>query len=299
MDSRNNEEEVLEVIRSHPWMVLREEHFASLRINWNDKATNLREIAEELNIGTDALVFFDDDPANRELVRQTMPEVCVVDVPEDPALYASALRSLNDFSSLQLTADDFKKGESYHHQKQRRELRRQKTELTAFIASLGQRVEVSPPEPFTIPRIAQLTMKTNQFNLTTRRYSVEDIQRLSEDRDTRIRVFRVTDRFGDSGYVGVFIVQESCQAEWRVDCLLLSCRAIGRMVEAVMLNEAMKVAREAGASRLVGEYIPSGKNAQTELFYPSHGFRARADGMFVRDIPEQIEHPESLEVVNF
>jgi FkbH-like protein len=140
-------------------------------------------------------------------------------------------------------------------------------------------------------------MKTKQFNLTSRRYSAEDVQGLSEDPDARIRIFRVTDRLGDNGYVGVFIMRKLCQEEWCLDSLLLSCRVIGRMVEDVMLNEAMELARQTGAVRLVGEYVPSRKNAQTEAFYTSHGFRALGGGLFVRDISEPIKVPQDVEVV--
>ena len=170
INSRNNPDDALQVIRKHPYMILKEEHFASTRINWNDKATNLKEISKELNIGLSSIVYFDDDPVNRELIRSIMPEVLTVELSNDPSLYAQSLTELNDFNILQITEEDFNRGQMYTQQKSRIELENNISNLDDFLQHLEIKVNIKNASNFTIPRISQLTLKTNQFNLTTKRY---------------------------------------------------------------------------------------------------------------------------------
>ena len=269
--SKNNAADALAAIEGHPGMLLRPQHFAAMRIDWNDKAGNLREIAEELNLGLDALAFLDDNPAERALVRRELPEATVIDLPADPAGYAEALRACAVFERLTLSAEDRERGRFYAEQRQRSELRRSTASLDEYYRSLAQRVEIRPAEAGTIARIAQLTQKTNQFNLTTRRYSEQQIEALAAAPDSRVYAARVTDRFGDHGLVGVAILR--CGAEaWEIDTLLLSCRVIGRTVETALLSFLAAEARAAGAARLEGWFLPTKKNAPAENFYPSHRF---------------------------
>jgi len=278
--SKNNPDDALQVIRNHPGMRLREEHFAALRINWEDKASNLRALAEELNIGLDAFVFVDDNPVERSWVKQSAPEVVVPEWPTDPVDYKSALLQLSAryFPKLGITAEDRKRGEVYQAQAARRKLESSGATIEEFYHALEMRVRVGRADSFTIPRIAQLTQKTNQFNLTTRRYTEAEIRAASEDERTEVFWLDLNDRFGPSGLVGVLILKQDAPGEWNIDTFLLSCRVMGRTVENAFLAAA---AREAGATCLVGEYAPTAKNSPVKDLYARLGFA------HVRDVGER------------
>ncbi|MBI4538163.1 MAG: HAD-IIIC family phosphatase [Gemmatimonadetes bacterium] len=277
--SKNDEAEALRVLREHPHMVLKPEHFAAWRINWGDKVTNLRGIAREINIGLDSLVFFDDNPAERYVVRAALPEVLVPDLPDDPALFPQMLASLNDFSTLVLTSEDMERGRDYARLRARREFESVAASLDEYLAGLETVAEVARATEFVLPRLAQLTQRTNQFNLTTRRYSLADMESLASDPSVRLYSLRLRDRFGDSGTVGCAVVmRESESTCWRIDTLLLSCRVIGRGVETAFLAAVASDVWGAGAELLVGEWIPSGKNGLVADFFPQRGFRPRQQG---------------------
>ncbi len=269
--SKNNPEDALQAIRRHPAMRLREEHFAALRINWEDKASNLRAMAEQLNIGLDSMVFLDDNPAERTWVRQAAPEVLVPEWPADPGEYKGALLELAaaHFHKLGITAEDRKRGEIYQAQAERWKLEAAAGPIEDFYRGLEMRVKIGRAESFTIPRIAQLTQKTNQFNVTTRRYTEADIRAMSQDPECAIFWLDLTDRFGPSGVVGVLILKREAGDVWLIDTFLLSCRVMGRTVESAFLAV---VVREPGAARLIGEYRPTAKNAPVKDLYPKLGF---------------------------
>lgn len=269
--SKNNPQDALQVIRDHPGMRLREEHFAAVRINWEDKASNLRALAEELNIGLDSFVFVDDNPVERTWVRQSAPEVFVPEWPADPVEYKTALLRLasEHFLKLGVTAEDRKRGEIYQAQAARRKLESTGSSLEEFYRALEMRIRIGRANPFTTPRIAQLTQKTNQFNLTTRRYTEAEIRAASEDAHTEVFWLELTDRFGPSGIVGVLILKEDVGGAWSVDTFLLSCRVMGRTVENAFLGA---VVRELGVSRLHGEFLPTTKNAPVKDLYERLGF---------------------------
>jgi FkbH-like protein len=269
--SKNNPADAMEALEKHPGMVLRPEHFAALRINWNDKAQTLREIAAELNIGTDALAFLDDNPAEREWVRQQLPGVTVIDLPEDPMAYARALRETPAFERLTLSAEDRERGRYYAEERLRSELQAKADSLEHFYRSLEMEAEIALVTPETQGRVAQLTQKTNQFNLTTRRYSEQQIAELAADTAWRVYSLQLKDRFGDNGLVGVAITHirdGACE----IDTFLMSCRVIGRTAETAFLATVAEEARSRGAVRLVGWFCPTRKNAPAKDFYPSHGF---------------------------
>ena len=269
--SKNNPQDALQVIRDHPGMRLREEHFAAVRINWEDKASNLRALAEELNIGLDSFVFVDDNPVERTWVRQSAPEVFVPEWPADPVEYKTTLLRLasEHFLKLGITAEDRKRGELYQAQAARRKLESAGASLEEFYRALEMRVRIGRANPFTIPRIAQLTQKTNQFNLTTRRYTEAEIRAASEDAHTEVFWLELNDRFGSSGIVGVLILKEEVAGAWTVDTFLLSCRVMGRTVENAFLGA---VVRDLGISRLHGEYLATAKNAPVKDLYERLGF---------------------------
>lgn len=278
--SRNNPEEALRVIREHPSQVLREEHFGAIAINWDDKPASLVKIARELNLGLDALVFVDDDPHNRQLVRQMLPQVLTPEMPQDPSYYARTLLELNDFESLALTEEDRKRGQMYAAERSRRSAREKSSDLEDFLRDLQTRIAIAPADPFSIPRIAQLTQRTNQFNMTTRRYSPADIEALAARPDHRVYALSAADRYGDSGLVGVAIVRTEGES-WLIDTFLMSCRVLGRRIEDSFLWWIAKEAEKAGARTLLGEVIDTPKNMPARDFYERAGFTGvpAADGV--------------------
>ena len=269
--SKNDEEDAVAALDRHPAMLLRSRDFAARRIGWGDKARSLREIAAELDVGLDALAFLDDSPAERELVRMELPEVTVIELPADPMGYAPALLDCPVLERLSLTDEDRSRDRLYAEQRERAELRQAAGSLEDFLRSLRMEMVMGPVEPGSMPRVAQLTQKTNQFNLTTRRYSEQEIRTLAAASGVRVYQARVADRFGDGGLVGVAITRAE-GAGWEIDTLLLSCRVIGRTVETAMLARLADDARTAGATRLRGWFLPTRKNTPASGFYPSHGF---------------------------
>lgn len=269
--SKNNPEDALPVIRAHPHMVLREEHFAAMRVNWNNKADGIAEIAEELNIGLDSLVFIDDNPNERELVRQLLPEVLTVELPRDPSLYRRMLEDMTDFDLLALTAEDEKRAVRYQANAKRRAEKFAAGSLEEYLRSLEIRVEIGLASPDSLVRLVQMFNKTNQFNLTTRRYQAEDVTRFMQSDAYRVYDLRVADRFGDHGLVGTAVVRAEGE-EWRIDSLLMSCRVMGLGVETAFLERICSDAAGGGAQRLVGEFVPTRKNHPVRELYGQHGF---------------------------
>jgi len=269
--SKNNPSDAMEALENHPGMLLRPHHFAALRINWNDKAQNLREIASELNIGIDALAFLDDNPVEREWVRSQLP-VTVIDLPQDPMGYARALRDSPIFERLTLSDEDRERGRYYAEERQRTELRGGTASLEDFYRSLQMEVEIASVTPQTVIRVAQLTQKTNQFNLTTRRYTEQQIAEMTDSTDWRVYALRARDRFGDNGLVGVVIATfdgDFCE----IDSFLMSCRVVGRTVETAFLSHVAAEALHRGVRFLRGWYLPTKKNDLVKNFYKSHGFK--------------------------
>jgi FkbH-like protein len=231
----------------------------------------LRQIAAELNIGLDALAFLDDSPVERESVRSRLPEVYVIDLPADPMAYAQTLRSCPVFERLALSEEDIRRGRYYAEQRQRTELQQGARSLEEFYYALQMKAEIAEASPLTLPRIAQLTQKTNQFNLTTHRYTEQELAQMLQYPHICIYSVRLTDRFGDNGVMGVAILRingDSCE----IDTFLLSCRVIGRTVETAMLACLAEEARRHGAKELMGWFLPTKKNEPVRDFYAKHGF---------------------------
>jgi len=271
--SKNNRDDALDAIENHPGMLLKPEHFAAMRINWTDKAQNLREIASELNVGVDSLALLDDNPIERQQVRVALPEVVVIDLPSDAMEFARRIRDCPAFERFTLSNEDQQRGAMYQAQREREQLEQAITSREDFYRSLQQEAEISPLTKASQSRIAQLTNKTNQFNLTTRRYSEQQISELVSQPGWNCYSIRVRDRFGDNGLVGVAITKQN-GATAEIDTFLLSCRVIGRTVETAFLSFLADHARSNGATYLQGWFLPTKKNAPARDFYSAHGFRA-------------------------
>lgn len=270
--SKNNEEDVWEVFRKHPDMILKEEHIATAQINWRDKAANLRQIALDLNIGLDSLVFVDDSEFEVNLIRQAFPEVEVIHTPQAKVMeYRSILASCGLFDTLTLSAEDKNRGAMYKAEVARKKLQVQATDVNSYLKALDMVLEICFSDEFVLPRIAQLTQKTNQFNLTTRRYSEDDIKTFANSDQSDVIYVKLKDRFGDSGIVGACIIRY--QEETAIfDTFLLSCRVLGRGVEDVFLIQALKLAKKRDCKIVVGEYYATRKNSQARDFYTRKGF---------------------------
>ena len=266
--SKNNEADVKELFAARE-MPLKWEDFACMRINWSDKAANIRSIAEDLNIGLDSMVFVDDNPAERELIRQQLPMVAVPEWPAMPYLLPAFYdRLVKDyFAVYALTDEDLKKTEQYRQNAGRAQAQAAFTDMDDFLRSLEMELTISPATEVTLPRIAQMTQKTNQFNLTTHRYTVDDIQRML-DHGARIWTLAVKDRFGDNGITGLIIVTD-CGA---VDTMLLSCRVLGKGIEHEFLKYVLGQLKASGLEEVHALYIPTEKNRQVQDFYDKNGF---------------------------
>lgn len=293
--SKNNEGDVWEVFENHPLSVIRRRHIAAWRVNWRDKPTNIRELAVELNIGLDSLVFIDDSDFEVNLVRQELPEVEVLHFPKEQAFQArERLAYCGLFDTLTVSDEDRKRGEMYGAEGERKQLFSSATDMKSYLKSLEMRLLLSPADSFSIPRVAQQTQKTNQFNLTTRRYSEADIASFVSDPNAEVLCIKLADKFGDSGIVGSCILKFASGTA-SIDTFLLSCRALGRGVEDVFLRHVLLRAKKRGASAVMGEYIPTKKNAQVEHFYERHGFSpvpCRAEAatrQFVFSLDQSIE----------
>lgn len=286
INSKNNETDARRILEGHSGMLLRPEHFAAMRINWQDKAQNLREIAAELNLGTDSLVFLDDNPVERQRIRMELPEVEVIDLPTDPMLYEAALRDCVFFERLAITDEDRARQQHYQQQRGRVELQRAAASLEEFYWSLRQTVVLSPMQPASLGRVAQLTRKTNQFNVTTKRYSEQELHALAARPDWQIWTVEVSDRFGDNGLVGVAITHSE-NSVCEIDTLLLSCRVIGRTVETAILAHLLAQAQQQGMRQVLGVFLPTKKNAPAAGLFRDHGF-TRQDDRWIFDLTQPL-----------
>lgn len=272
--SKNNEADALEVIRGHDAMVLREDAFAARRINWLPKHENVASIAAELGIGTDALVFVDDNPDERALMRRMLPEVLTVDLPAEPSAYRAALEALPQLRTLRVTAEDGARAAAYQARRARQAARPAGASMEDHLRSLEIRAAVADATEATLPRVAQLFERTNQFNLTTRRHDAALLRARAAIGGWRLWTLRAADRFSDHGLVGAALVRAH-GPEWTVESLLLSCRAIGFGLETALLARICAAARDAGAATLRGEFVPTPRNAPAADFWPRHGFALR------------------------
>jgi FkbH-like protein len=274
--SKNNEVDVLDVLDRHPASLLRRRHFAAWRINWNNKAQSLRELAAELRLGLDSFVFLDDSPMERDLVRRALPMVAVPEFPQRLSELPLLLPRGGWFATGAVTAEDLARGDSYAVNRDRQQLLADAGSIESYLASLGTWAQVAPATAGDVARVAQLTQKTNQFNLTTRRYTAPEIDAMLADPGCAITTLRAGDRFGDLGLVGVLIARHDAGGA-RIDSLLLSCRALGRDLEQVFLGRSLALLRDRwGVTSVRGEFRRSTRNEQVADFYARCGFSADA-----------------------
>lgn len=272
INSKNTEDIVLETMKKHPYMILKPEHFISMKINWNNKPQNMKEIADEINVGLDSLVFLDDSEFEREVIKNKFPEIYTPALPKDFSEYPNFIRQLNIFDFLNLTGDDFARNKMYKSNIQRDKLRKSTMNIEDFYFSLDMEAAINKITPFQVPRIAQMTQKTNQFNLRTQRYTESDIKRFMEDENHEVYFLSLADKFGNNGIVGTAIVNLDGGTAF-VDSFIFSCRALGRTAETALLNFVIDDVEKKGIQKLEGEYLPTKKNIPCKDFYKDHGFK--------------------------
>ncbi len=270
--SKNDEANALEAFDHHPDMVLRRADIACFVANWSDKATNLRAIASQLNIGLDSLVFLDDNPFERNLVRQELPEVAVPEISDDPIAFPRALSDAGYFEALSITDEDRERTGQYRGNLARDALKAAVTDLASYLRGLDMRLIWKRFDRVGLQRITQLINKSNQFNLTSRRYTDEDVLAVMADPNAFGLQLRLLDRFGDNGVIAIVIGRLHPNADLLIDTWLMSCRVLGRQVEPTTLNLIAAEAARIGAKRLIGEFIPTKKNAMVKDHFSRLGF---------------------------
>jgi FkbH-like protein len=270
--SKNDERYALRALDSHPDMVLRSGDFAARFINWDSKPTNLRRIAESLNIGLESLVFIDDNPVERAQVRAELPMVEVPEMPAETTEWLSTLQAIERFDRPKLTVEDSRRAEMYVADVSRRGLQRSAESAEDFWSSLRMTAEVGVCDERSFDRIHQLTEKTNQFNLTSRRYRRDELRRIAEEACSAVAWLRLRDRYGDMGLVCVGVIRRTGGGVWEIETFLMSCRVMGRQVEDAFLAYLGELAQQRGGKTLRGVYVPTPKNEVVRGFFDAHGF---------------------------
>jgi FkbH-like protein len=295
VSSKNTDEIARTPFERHPEMLLKLDHIAVFQANWDDKAANIRAIAESLSLGLDAMVFMDDNPVERGLVRQLLPQVAVPELPQEPAYYARTLAAAGYFEAVAVSAEDLKRASLYQDNARRAELQKQSGGLEGYLASLQMTIGFEPFNATGRARIAQLINKSNQYNLTTRRYTEPEVADAEQDPGVFTLQVRLTDRFGDNGMISVVICRPGPVDVWNIDTWLMSCRVLGRKVEHAVLGEILRHAAAAGIGKLTGRYIPTERNKLVVDHYAKLGFQHVArhdDGTTFWELPVAGAEPE-------
>jgi FkbH-like protein len=272
VSSKNTDDVARGPFKAHPEMLLREDHIAVFQANWNDKASNIKAIADQLSLGLASFVFLDDNPMERNLVRTMLPEVAAPELPRDPAHYSRTLLASGYFDAVHASEEDFKRATFYQDNARRVELQKSTGNLDDYLASLDMKIYFRPFDSTGRARISQLINKSNQFNLTTRRYTEADVELIENDSATFHQQIRLTDAFGDNGMISVVICRPKDSGTWEIDTWLMSCRVLSRRVEDAVLAEIVRAARAAGVQRLIGVFKPSARNDIVKDHYKKLGF---------------------------
>jgi len=274
--SKNEHENAILPFKNHPHMVLREEDISVFVANWENKADNIKAVQQVLNIGFDSLVFIDDNPFERNIVREYLPQVVVPELPEEPSLYLGALAELNLFETASFSQADLQRAEQYREEAQRELTKAKYSSIDDYLISLGMEIRLERFNAFNVPRIAQLSQRSNQFNLMTRRHGEAACKAMMTDSSIAPLSLTLADKFGDYGLISVIILRHAGEAI-EIDEYLMSCRVLQRGVEAFAMNSIFAFAKRSGAKRVTGRYIPTPKNAMVREFFKSFGFEKTSE----------------------
>jgi FkbH-like protein len=270
--SKNNPDDARSPFEKHEHMLLRLEDFAAFHANWNDKAQNLREISEKLSLGLDSFVFLDDNPMEREWVRSQLPQVTVPEIGSSVVNWVRDLDRAMYFFTLSLSKEDLARAEQYRSEAQREMLRSTSQSLDEFLLQLQLEASVVPVSDANLPRVTQLVNKTNQFNLTTRRYTEAQVRQLAQRPRSWTGAFQLSDRMGSYGLIGLIFCVGTGPNDWEIDTWLMSCRVLGRQMERFMLDRMVEAAASMGVRKITGIYRPTGKNNLVADLYTKLGF---------------------------
>jgi FkbH-like protein len=295
--SKNTESVALTAMRDNPEMILREGDFVGWRINWQDKAKNIVDLADELSLGLQSIVFIDDSPVERGRVRDALPEVLVPDWPDSPMLYAMALRELRCFDAPVVSLEDGKRTQAYIAERQRASMRSQAASLDDWLQNLQIKVTVESLSPPNLQRATQLLNKTNQFNLSTRRLTEAELDRWARQPDRGFWTFRVADRFGDAGLTGLGSIEKEGDTAHIVD-LVLSCRVLGRKIEETLVAWLAAQASELGAAELCARHLPTPRNGLVLEFLQRSGFVCTNGSVFKLRLAEGYPFPHCVEIAH-
>ena len=298
MISKNNVADAKDAFESHPKMPLGWDDFSSRQVNWEDKVANLRAAAAEINVGVDSFVFADDNPMECELVRTYLPEVATVHLSGPPSLFPEKILAAGGLDAIRLTDEDFVRAHSYLAESNRQTAQATTTDMQDFLAGLQLCLALSVPIDADVARVVQLFAKTNQFNLTTKRYTHDQVLDLLSDDEIEVVAARLSDRFGDYGLIGVAVLRHDASVT-EVDSLLMSCRVLGRKVEDGLLAYLEERARIRGSTLLKARYLPTSKNGLVSDLYPRFGFvSGDQDEFFVRDLTMEtpLPYPSHLQI---
>ncbi|NOS86903.1 MAG: HAD-IIIC family phosphatase [Ignavibacteria bacterium] len=282
VSSKNDHEIAKGAFDNHPDMVLKYEDFAVFKANWNNKAENIKLIQEFLNIGFDSMVFLDDNPFERNLVRSFLPEVTIPELPEDPAEYLVYLSKLNLFETSSYSEEDSGRSDQYRVEFQRSQVKETFTNEDDYLQSLEMVSECKPFDDYSVPRVSQLTQRSNQFNLRTQRYSENDIKKIADSQDYFTLSFTLEDKFGHYGLISLIILKKQKDSLF-IDTWIMSCRVLKRTMENFVLNSIVEMAKNNGFKKLVGEFIPTAKNKMVKDHYTNFGF-SESEGLFELDV---------------
>jgi FkbH-like protein len=283
--SKNNDSVAREVFERHPEMILRLRDIAVFVANWETKVDNIRFIKSVLNIGFDSMVFLDDNPFERDIVRQNIGGIVVPELPEDPSEYVYYLQSLNLFETASFSQNDAQRTQQYQEEASRHELQKTFANEDEFLKSLDMKATVKPVDIFNCPRVAQLSQRSNQFNLRTVRYTDDDIKRLMVDPGFITITISLSDKYGDYGLISAVILEKRSAEVLFIDTWIMSCRVLKRGVESLVLNEICALAKDGGFRSVVGEYVPTKKNSLVSGHYVGLGFEALAtEGQYRLDV---------------
>jgi FkbH-like protein len=287
VSSKNTETIAKEVFEKHPAMILKKEDISVFAINWETKVDNILFIQSILNIGFDSMVFLDDNPFERAMVKQHIPEITVPELPEDPAEYLPYLQSLNLFETASFSEEDSSRTLQYQEEASRKALEKQFTTEAEFLESLQMVATIKPVDSFTRPRVAQLTQRSNQFNLRTKRYTEGDIADIMCDPNKFTLTVSLADSFGDYGLISAVIMEKKSSDRLFIDTWIMSCRVLKRGVENMLLDEIVALAKEYGFSQIEGEYLPTAKNGLVKDHYNNLGFQLHPEtGNWVLNVAE-------------
>ena len=292
--SKNEEAAAKAPFLQHPDMVLRLEDFAAFAANWEDKAVNLRRLQQALNIGMDSIVFLDDNPFERERAR-SLPGLTVPELPEDPAQYVPYLESLGLFETASYSTEDEGRTLQYRTEAQRRALEADFSSYDDYLAGLSMTAQAKPFDSFHFARIAQLSQRSNQFNLRTVRYTEAQVAALAQNPDVFTLYFTLRDTFGDYGLIGVAVLEKQSADALFVSQWLMSCRVLKRGMEEFIADALVRTAKENGFARVIGEYLPTAKNAMVAELYPAMGFEKQKDGRFEAEVSRYRPHNTRIE----